>query len=754
VAALYDDLVPEGGRVSWKQLVDRAVVTWEDVPQYATGDYNTFQIELCFDGRIRVSYLRVDAPDGIAGLSDGAGLSPDFGETDLSGVAGCGPRPPYVQGGERETLPDTPLLIALLGDDDGLPNPPGALAYIVTSLPAYELRDAGDDHTIAPGDLPYTLVGGGNEVLYTPTGGFIGQDSFQFKANDGGAAPEGGDSGAGLVLVHVREPIPDYFTHEYGWMEYFDVMYRSITYQPNGSPDFYTVCVEPISSLPVDPEGSTPILLGDEDYKQINIGGGKWVWLYGVSYNTFFVSSNGNVSFTGGDWNGWASLQNHFSLPRITGVSDDLEPDIVNPNISWRQLDDRVVVTYDHVYEWWLFGGGPSTFQIEMFFDGRIRVSFLGIGASWGIVGLSAGAGLPPDFEETNFARLGCQPAPPRAYDVSVATALNTPVTLTLHAEDDGLPDPPAALEYVILSLPLGGTMYDPAGGAIDSVPYSLMNYGNQVDYAPNPGFGGADRLDYKVNDGGVPFEGGDSNVATATVYVSEPRLIYSFPLNEDPGWTTEGLWQLGQPLGQGSHNHDPAGGYTGVNVYGYNLAGDYENNLPPTYLTTTAIDCSELGATELRFRRWLGLDTAWFDHASIEVSNDGVNWTTVWQHTGVTISETSWSLQSHDISAVADGQPTVYIRWAMGPTNVSVTYPGWNIDDIEIWALAPSPAGDLDGDGDVDAGDLAVFAGCMTGPGVQFPQGCNSADLNDDGDADLVDFAALQAALTGGGGK
>ena len=112
------------------------------------------------------------------------------------------------------------------------------------------------------------------------------------------------------------------------------------------------------------------------------------------------------------------------------------------------------------------------------------------------------------------------------------------------------------------------------------------------------------------ANDGGVPYDGGDSNVATVTVYVSVPRLIYQFSLDENPGWTTEGLWAFGPPLGQGSHNHDPSSGYTGANVYGYNLAGDYENNLPPTHLTTTPLDCSQLGATELRFRRWLGSNT------------------------------------------------------------------------------------------------------------------------------------------------
>jgi len=40
------------------------------------------------------------------------------------------------------------------------------------------------------------------------------------------------------------------------------------------------------------------------------------------------------------------------------------------------------------------------------------------------------------------------------------------------------------------------------------------------------------------------------------------------------------------------------------------------------------------------------------------------------------------------DISDVADDQATVYLRWTMGTTDQGWQYCGWNIDDIEIFAL------------------------------------------------------------------
>ncbi|HUU84910.1 MAG TPA: S8 family serine peptidase, partial [Phycisphaerae bacterium] len=170
----------------------------------------------------------------------------------------------------------------------------------------------------------------------------------------------------------------------------------------------------------------------------------------------------------------------------------------------------------------------------------------------------------------------------------------------------------------------------------------------------------------------------------------STPAVAYDFPLNSDPGWTTSGDWAFGTPTGGGSYNGDPTSGFTGSNVYGYNLAGDYANNLPATYLTTTAIDCSGLSDVGLSFRRWLGVESnSNFDEATIEVSNNGSTWTVIWRATdlGVDVADTSWQLVEYDISAVADNQATVYIRWGMGPTDGGLTYPGWNIDDVQIIA-------------------------------------------------------------------
>jgi hypothetical protein len=191
---------------------------------------------------------------------------------------------------------------------------------------------------------------------------------------------------------------------------------------------------------------------------------------------------------------------------------------------------------------------------------------------------------------------------------------------------------------------------------------------------------------------------------------IAAAEVIVSFPLDVDPGWTTEGQWEFGVPLGGGSHCYDPTSGHTGTNVYGYNLSGDYADNIPAYYLTTTALDCSGYNNVSLNFWRWLGVESASYDHATVEVSNDGSIWSTVWDHTGGSFCDGAWIECDYDISSVADDQSTVYIRWTMGPTDVSVTYPGWNIDDICL-------LGDLTNDLQITPSEDFYSSGYEAGP-------------------------------------
>jgi hypothetical protein len=89
---LFNDLDPsEDGVVSWAQLEDRVAVTFQDVPNFYALNRNSFQAELFFDGRIRLTYLGVDATGGLVGLSRGGGEPPDFEGSDFLKYGPCWP---------------------------------------------------------------------------------------------------------------------------------------------------------------------------------------------------------------------------------------------------------------------------------------------------------------------------------------------------------------------------------------------------------------------------------------------------------------------------------------------------------------------------------------------------------------------------------------------------------------------------------------------------------------------------------------
>ena len=196
--------------------------------------------------------------------------------------------------------------------------------------------------------------------------------------------------------------------------------------------------------------------------------------------------------------------------------------------------------------------------------------------------------------------------------------------------------------------------------------------------------------------------DGQGNTTRPLSLKVGVPVLTLSFPLNTNPGWTLGSGWAFGVPTGAAVPygNSDPTSGHTGSNVLGYNLAGAYPNSMAESHLTTTPIDCSNMQGTILKFWRWLNVETSTYDHAYLRIStNGGTTWTQVWTNTAE-ITDSAWAQYSYDISALVDGQANVLIRWTMGTTDSSWQYSGWNIDDVELWAMPTyvSGVGDLPG--------------------------------------------------------
>lgn len=324
---------------------------------------------------------------------------------------------------------------------------------------------------------------------------------------------------------------------------------------------------------------------------------------------------------------------------------------------------------------------------------------------------------------------------------VASSFSLNVPDTVTSPVNMAGLSTVGDPLTYTIQSLPMNGSLRDPNGNVlINTVPYTILS-GNTVNYRPNALYVGPDSFTYTVADS-VP-----SSPATVSISIGVPEPVVTWDMDTNPGWTLGPGWAYGMPQGLSG---DPASGFTGANVVGYNLAGDYTNSLARTEAITPTIDLTGRIDTTISFRRWLGVESSTFDQAGLQVSNDGLNWTTVWAHAGATLNESAWSLQTYDVSAVADNQPAVRFRWYLGPTDGSVVLHGWNIDDVVISAVSPPIAppqcfGDADDDLDVDFSDITTVLANFGNNYLPSP-GTGLGDADDDGDVDFTDITTILA--------
>ncbi|RKX26424.1 MAG: hypothetical protein DRP45_03575 [Candidatus Zixiibacteriota bacterium] len=263
---------------------------------------------------------------------------------------------------------------------------------------------------------------------------------------------------------------------------------------------------------------------------------------------------------------------------------------------------------------------------------------------------------------------------------------------------------------------PVSGTgmLYYSANGAPETAVGMTETAPNEYS-ATLPAFECFDNVEFYVSADaagfGTVYNPGLGSPFTAIV-ATEEIVAFEDGFETDKGWTAEGQWERGVPTGGGGQygNPDPTSGHDAPLVYGYNLEGDYANSMSETHLTSPAMDCSAIAGTHLRFWRWLGVEQPLYDHAYVRISTNGTDWTTIWENTE-TITDNSWVEIDYDISAYADGEATVYLRWTMGTTDGGWVYCGWNIDDVVVSAYVCDPYVDSDEDGIENSADNCPYA-------------------------------------------
>lgn len=171
-----------------------------------------------------------------------------------------------------------------------------------------------------------------------------------------------------------------------------------------------------------------------------------------------------------------------------------------------------------------------------------------------------------------------------------------------------------------------------------------------------------------------------DPVACTAPGYQFGSGSVYTqdFEAN-DGGFTVSGTttWAWGTPTS------GPGSAHSGSNAWATNLSGAY-NDFEDGYITSPVIDLSAYAGNPIIFDWWQWLQTeSGFDYASVEVSNNGgTSWTTVYGPIDGTVDSvwTEHSVLLNASYAVSNFQVRFHFT-----SDVSVTFPGWYVDDITI---------------------------------------------------------------------
>lgn len=191
----------------------------------------------------------------------------------------------------------------------------------------------------------------------------------------------------------------DYFTEYFG-ADNNDLNKVMLSFMPDNGRNFYRARCDAATAFPVDPTAATVITLSNDGYAQIILTNGAEVVLYGRHYSILYVGANGYITFVRGDTSSNATVYSHFKMPRVSALFDNLNPS-AGGAVSWMQCDDKCVVTYLNVPQSNL--SDTNSFQIEMFYNGMIRMTYLNIDATGGLAGLSEGKGVPNGFIDSDL---------------------------------------------------------------------------------------------------------------------------------------------------------------------------------------------------------------------------------------------------------------------------------------------------------------------------------------------------------------
>jgi V8-like Glu-specific endopeptidase len=340
----------------------------------------------------------------------------------------------------------------------------------------------------------------------------------------------------------------------------------------------------------------------------------QWICTSNGTYYVIIAPYSSYNSHTcGGDSSDTFTLKYYKEQPCSITVTSP-------PGGGWWELDDVLPIIWDSEYT-------SGDVKIELYKGGSLEHV---IGETWSDTS-SYDWSIPTDgsltgdndyqikvtdvltpscYDYSNYFGIA---TPPEAQDDTVTTSVDTPVTIILQAADEGQPDPPAALTYTIMSLPIYGELNDPCAGPITDPCTPLVGYGTEVEYVPGIGYEGQDSFTFIADDGGEPPGGGDSNEATVSVNVTACIFFDDFPSTtlDTTNWTETS----GTPTVDDTAVNEPSAPYS--------LHLEAADNV-----TSRVVDLYECWSAQLHYW-WKRVDTESGDDLYVDYW-DGNEWKTL----------------------------------------------------------------------------------------------------------------------------
>ncbi len=188
-----------------------------------------------------------------------------------------------------------------------------------------------------------------------------------------------------------------------------------------------------------------------------------------------------------------------------------------------------------------------------------------------------------------------------------------------------------------------------------------------------------------------------DPQTSTFPLFIGPTLTVYEQGFESGEGsWTHGGTvddWRRATPRTKYT-KPDPVQAAGGLYCFGNDLneAGSYNTlyeNSSNCYLESPAINCSGRSDVHLSIRRFLTVEEGLYDHARLKV-----NGTEIFANpSNGNFRDTGWETLVYDISAIADDNPSVRVRFET-QSDAGLRFGGWAVDDIRVF-VPDAPAAD-----------------------------------------------------------